>query len=72
MPWLVSMRMMGDVIGTPRSTIDPHVGDPQIGRFGIGIGVLRKRLQRFSGEESGGQRPGGFLEKGTPSPGGAG
>ena len=49
----------------------PHVGDLQIARFGIGVGVLRKRFQRFVNQESGGQRPGGFLKKGTPSVGGA-
>src|ERR1022692_2330487 len=98
MPWLVSIRMMGDVIGTPRITITrmsvifrslgfelvlvfcgsassvsstrnplPHVGYLQIARFRIGVGVLRKRFQRFVNQESGGQRPGGFLKKGTPS-----
>ena len=48
-----------------------HVGDLQIGRLGIGVGVLRKRFQRFVDQESGGQRPGGFLKKGTPSVSGA-
>ena len=40
--------------------------------LGIGIGVLRVRLQGFRREGTGGQRPGGFLEKGTPSLGSAG
>ena len=42
---------------------DPHVGDLQIGRFGIGVGVLGKRFERFVHQESGGQCPGGFLKK---------